>query len=54
MDAAVHQDVTGMSTMDVGESQVGAYLRHVVAGGMVVYKSFFGDWQRRVNAVLPR
>ena len=40
-----------MSTSDIGESLVGAYLRHVVGCDVVVYNSFFADRQGEVDVV---
>jgi hypothetical protein len=40
-----------MPTSDIGESLVGAYLRHVVGCDVVVYNSFFADRQGEVDVV---
>lgn len=37
--------------MDIGESLVGAYLRHIVGCGVVTYNSFFADRQGEVDVV---
>lgn len=37
--------------MDIGESLVGAYLRHVVGCDVVTYNSFFADRQGEVDVV---
>jgi len=37
--------------MDIGESLVGAYLRHVVGCQVVVYNSFFVDQQGEIDVV---
>jgi hypothetical protein len=37
--------------VDVGESLVGAYLRHMVRSDVVVYNSFFADRQGKVDVV---
>lgn len=40
-----------MSTSDLGESLVGAYLRHVVGCQVVIYNSFFAEQQGEVDVV---
>ena len=40
-----------MSTSDIGESLVGAYLRHVLGCDVVIYNSFFADRQGEVDVV---
>jgi hypothetical protein len=40
-----------MAGVDIGESLVGAYLRHVVACDVVVYNSFFSDRQGEIDVV---
>lgn len=37
--------------MDIGESLVGAYLRHIVGCQVVVYNSFFADRQGEIDVV---
>lgn len=40
-----------MSTGDIGESLVGAYMRHVERCSIVLYNSFFADQQGEVDVV---
>lgn len=40
-----------MSTTDLGESLVGAYMRHVERCAIVLYNSFFADQQGEVDVV---
>jgi hypothetical protein len=40
-----------MSTGDMGESLVGAYMRHVEKCSIVIYNSFFADRQGEVDVV---
>lgn len=40
-----------MSTVDVGESLVGAYMRYVERCSIVIYNSFFADRQGEVDVV---
>lgn len=40
-----------MATSDIGESLVGAYLRHVLGCDVVIYNSFFADRQGEVDVV---
>lgn len=40
-----------MSTGDIGESLVGAYMRHVEQCSIVIYNSFFADQQGEVDVV---
>ncbi len=40
-----------MSTTDIGESLVGAYMRHVEQCSIVLYNSFFADQQGEVDVV---
>lgn len=40
-----------MSTADLGESLVGAYMRHVEKCSIVLYNSFFADQQGEVDVV---
>lgn len=43
--------LTAMSTGDIGESLIGAYLRHVENCSIVTYNSFFADRQGEVDVV---
>jgi len=43
-----------MSATDIGESLVGAYLRHIVKCEVVIYNSFFSDRQGEVDVVALR
>jgi hypothetical protein len=43
-----------MTAIDIGESLVGAYLRHVVGCEVVIYNSFFADRQGEVDVVALR
>jgi len=49
-DAAVDEN-PGMSTTDLGESLVGAYMRHIEGCTIVLYNSFFADQQGEVDVV---
>jgi hypothetical protein len=40
-----------MSILDLGESLVGAHLRHVEGCSIVIYNSFFADQQGEVDVV---
>jgi hypothetical protein len=40
-----------MSTTDLGESLVGAYMRHIVKCEVVIYNSFFSDRQGEIDLV---
>jgi hypothetical protein len=40
-----------MAAMDIGESLVGAYLRHIVGCDVIVYNSFFVDRQGEIDVV---
>jgi hypothetical protein len=40
-----------VSTGDIGESLVGAYMRHVEQCSIVIYNSFFADQQGEVDVV---
>jgi hypothetical protein len=40
-----------MSTTDLGESLVGAYMRHIVKCEVVIYNSFFSDRQGEIDVV---
>jgi hypothetical protein len=40
-----------MSTTDLGESLVGAYMRHIERCTIVLYNSFFADQQGEVDVV---
>lgn len=43
-----------MSAVDIGESLVGAYLRHIIKCEVVIYNSFFTDRQGEVDVVALR
>jgi Holliday junction resolvase-like predicted endonuclease len=43
-----------MPAIDIGESLVGAYLRHIVKCEVVIYNSFFADRQGEVDVVALR
>jgi len=43
-----------MPAMDIGESLVGTYLRHIVKCEVVIYNSFFADRQGDVDVVALR
>ena len=40
-----------MLAMDIGESLVGAYLRHIVKCEVVIYNGFFTDRQGEIDVV---
>jgi hypothetical protein len=43
-----------MSTMDLGESLVGAYMRHIERCSIVLYNSFFAGQQGEVDVIAVR